>query len=607
MPTRSTDPTLRSDGTGEPAPWTTLVDVRDQTVGQLIPGLGDTGKRAIPYSRLPGRVRTAFASEFTYWADIADQTVAALSDRPGAGTRTVKALLQSALNVVHGGPGGPSPPSTAGEVTAAVFAELTSRELGLLTHRVWGAPRLTKADTAAALGMSPASIQRALLRARARLTEVLAEPQHQPTRAYAEQLRRSLGPHAPSTAVDAAITNLGLVPGSAEAGLLLHLAGPYAGADDAWISNETLGGRAEVAAAVERVFAAQPAPTPAALTAALTAAGMPAELVPAYLDNRTDVRRLGDVYVQWGAHAVHHVEAVLHARRRPATIAEIRFAIGDDHIAEETIRPIVQSYTQFHRASRTRWALRSWNLPEYRGIFTELAARIDAAGGPLPIADLTAAMRAAFPDVATSSINTNLDAPAFVKRDGLVRRRTDDDPWPTRDPFNTVRGAFRRGRTEVRLAIPVDADVLRGSGRPIPAAVGSALGLHPGQKRHYETGHGQTPLTWRMDSTHGPGIGSTRALATASGARLGDTLVLIFNQRAHTLDAVRIPARTRGKQRLQRLLGREDLARTVVAASLDCRPAKIEDVLAKRGETDLARITTRLPDRLTPTPSQSQR
>jgi hypothetical protein len=603
VPTRSTDHAARSDSPWEDTRPDLPVEVLDQTLYQLIAGLHTVGEQAIPYSRLPARVRTAYAADFTCWADIADQTVAALSDRGGAGAVTVRALLRAARDAVDGEHIQVRPSTPAAATTAALDA-LTPQERGLLTHLVWRAPRLTRPSTAARLGMSQGSLPRALRRARARLAEVLADPAHQQVAAHAEQLGQRLGPYAAPAAVRAALQDLGLVPDSTEAGLLLHLAGPYAETDDAWLNNETLGGRERVAGAVDRVFATRPAPTAAALTAALTAAGMPADLVATYLDSRTDLRRFGDVYVQWGAHAVHHIEAVLHARRRPATIAEIRSAIGEEHIAEETIRPIVQSYPQFHRVSRTRWALQVWNLPEYRGIFTELAARIDAAGGLIPIADLVADMQAAFPDVATSSVNTNLDAPAFVKRDGLVRRRTDDDPWPTREPFNTVRGAFRRGRTEIRLAIPVDADVLRGSGRPIPAPVATALGLHPGEKRHYETAHGQTPLAWRMDSTHGPGIGSTRALATASGARLGDTLVLIFNLRAHTLDAVRIPASIGGKQRLLRLLGRQTLARTVVAASLDCRPARIEEVLTTRGEADVARITARLPDHLTPSPSQ---
>lgn len=577
----------------------------DQTVGQLIDGLHAVGEQAIPYSRLPARVRTAFAADFTCWADIADHTVAALSSRRGAGALSLRALLRAARDAVDGDETQVRQ-STPAAARATVLDALTPEERGLLTHLVWRAPRLTRPATAARLGLSAGSLPRALRRARARLTEVLAEPAHQHMATYAEQLRQRLGPYAPADAVRAAIQDLGLVPGSAEAGLLLHLAGPYRETDDAWLDNETLGGREHVAGAVDRVFATQPAPTAAALNAALAAAGMPADLMAAYLGSRTDLRRLGDLYVRWCSHAVHNIEAVLHARRCPATIAEIRSAIGEGRITDETIRPIVQSYPQFHRVSRTRWALRAWNLPHYRGIFTELAARIDAAGGLIPITDLVDDMLAAFPDIAASSINTNLDAPGFVKRDGLVRRRTDEDPWPTRDPFNTVRGAFRRGHTEMRLAIPVDTHVLRGSGRPIPAGLGAELGLHPGEQRHYETSHGQTPLAWHMDSTHGPRIGSTRALATACGARLGDTLVLIFNLRAGTLDAVRIPAGTRGTPRLQRLLGRETLARTVVAASLDCRPARIEEVLTKRGEADLARITARLPDRLAPSPSKSR-
>lgn len=554
------------------------------------------GESPIPYSRLPARVRTVYAADFTCWADIADQTVAALSDRRGAGVTTVQALLQGAQQAVRSAHT-PGPPSTPVEATAAVLAALSERERGLLAHLVWGTPRLTRADTATKLGISAGSVPRALRRARARLDEVLTELAHQHILAHAEQLRRALGPYAPAAAVHAALRDLGLVPASIDAGLLLYLAGPYTDTDD-WMGNEALGGRTHVASAVDRVFAKRPAPTAAGLTGALAAAGMPNTVVAAYLDSRTDLRRLGDVYVQWGTHGVHHVEAVLHARRHPATIAEIRAAVGAEHIAEETIRPILQNYPQFHRASRTTWALRTWHLPDYRGIFTELATRIDAAGGRMPIVELVADMLATYPDVARSSIDTNLDVQAFIKGDGVVRRRTDEDPWPSRDPLNTVRGAFRRGRHEIRFAFPVDTQVLRGSGRPIPTAVAAALGIGPGQQRHYKTPHGHTPLAWRMDSTHGPGLGSTRALATGTAARLGDTLVLIFGLRDHTLEAVRIAAGTRGKQRLQRLLGRDTLARTVVAAGLDCRRAHIEEVLTKRGDTDLARLTARLPERL---------
>ncbi len=567
----------------------------DTPLGQLLPTLKTVGQLPIPYSRLPGRARTAYAADLTQWDHLTDQTVTALAARPGAGAATVRALLQAALNTpTHPHP--PAAPGAAAAATTAVLEHLSATERALLTHRVWGAPRLTRAQTADRLGIKQGSMSRALTRAQARLTELLAEPAHQQLHVHAAQLRAALGPYTPTEAIHRALQALDLEADTPAAGLLLHLAGPYTAAGD-WAENPTLGGKSRLTTALDRLFARRPAPTVAAVTTALTAAGLPAEIVPIYLDSRTDLRRIDGMYVQWGTHALHHVTAVLHAQRRPASIAEIRALIGASDIAEETIRPVLQNYPQFHRASRTRWALRCWGLPEYRGIFTELADRVDAAGGAIATTKLVADMLAAFPDIAESSIYTNLDSLAFIHRGGMVRRRTDEDPWPTRDAFNSVRGAFRRGRHQIRLAIRVDQQVLRGSGRPIPPAVAVALGLRPGEHQTYTTRHGHTPLTWRMDSTHGPSIGSTQALATTTGAGLGDTLVLIFDTRRHTLDAAPIAAAITGKRRLALLLGRTDLARSIVATSLDCRPTQIEDVLTGRGDADLTPATRRLPDR----------
>jgi hypothetical protein len=56
--------------------------------------------------------------------------------------------------------------------------------------------------------------------------------------------------------------------------------------------------------------------------------------------------------------------------------------------------------------------------------------------------------------------------PAFVVEHGLVRRRTDADPWPAVSLLHTVRGVFRCGRHELGAALAVTYDVLRGSGHP---------------------------------------------------------------------------------------------------------------------------------------------
>ena len=64
----------------------------------------------------------------------------------------------------------------------------------------------------------------------------------------------------------------------------------------------------------------------------------------------------------------------------------------------------------------------------------------------------------------------------------MVRCRTDTDEWPPIPPLNTVRGAFRNGPTEIRLAVTVTPDVLRGSGVPTRPAVADALGVSPGYR-----------------------------------------------------------------------------------------------------------------------------
>lgn len=123
---------------------------------------------------------------------------------------------------------------------------------------------------------------------------------------------------------------------------------------------------------------------------------------------------------------------------------------------------------RFIRTSRYTWALCAWGLDEYNGVVTAIGQRIDAAGGTAPVAGLVADIRAHHPDVAESSIRTYLSSLAFVVEKGSARRRTDTDGWPPVAPLQTARGCYRNGPNEIRLALPVDHDMLRGSGRAPP-------------------------------------------------------------------------------------------------------------------------------------------
>jgi hypothetical protein len=173
--------------------------------------------------------------------------------------------------------------------------------------------------------------------------------------------------------------------------------------------------------------------------------------------------------VRWADSAVAKAEAVLHLRGNPATAEDIFEVIGDEGTSLRAIQGALYGDDRFARASRQSWGLRVWGIEEYTGIFSEIGARIDACGGKVAVESLIADLLSRFPDVAESSIRAYLGTLAFVTEAGVVRRRVDTDQWPPPAPLKTARGAFRNGDNEIRLALKVTPDLLRGSGHAAPS------------------------------------------------------------------------------------------------------------------------------------------
>lgn len=146
---------------------------------------------------------------------------------------------------------------------------------------------------------------------------------------------------------------------------------------------------------------------------------------------------------------------------------------------------------------------------------------------------------------------------------------------------------YRNGENEFRFALPVNAELRRGSGQTLAPGLAHALGVDPGQQRTLTNPDDGTTITavWHMSATNGASIGSLRELAASLGAQLGDTLLLVFRPAAAEVAAVRIPVDTSAPQRLELLLGRsvgDPIA--ALAGSLDCRPDEVYDLLDRRGE-----------------------
>jgi hypothetical protein len=485
-----------------------------------------------------------------------------------------------------------SAPITASAAVQVLLDKVDDRERGVLIARLWSETPSTLEAIAGNIGVTRERVRQIQSKAEAKVRVLFAEAQDRSVAWYANELERRLGPYVPRQLAEETLRGLGVDVPSLPAQVLLHFAGPYAMRSDGWLENVGSSGAAIVAAAVDQVMNSCTEPNTASLIDALGQLGMEPELAMHYLHTQASLKRFGDIWVRWRGTAVDKAHTILELSGEPATADAVNESIGEGH-SVMTLKNGMSSDSRFVRTGKRTWGLRAWGVEEYSGIVEEILERVDAAGGTVGTEELIKELVSTFPDVAENSIKIYLGTLAFVVEGGTVRRRNDSDGWPEVGQFRDARGAFRRGDSEVRLAINVTRDVLRGSGFAIHAAVAKALGTLPGGRRIFTSTEGAiATIGWRPWSTTGPDIGSVRAFVTATAAQPGDTLVLVFKSDNNSVEAVKVPVAATGAVRLAGLFGvdsNEDLE-AILAAGLECRASEVRSVLRCRGEGDIAEL-----------------
>jgi hypothetical protein len=556
----------------------------------LVGGLDGIGSFAIPYARLPRRLGV-YAADFPRWADVAGLTPRELLARPKLGATAVQALIEAGREAVR------VRRDTVGAGTVCaesavnrLVGQLDDFDRVLLSAQAWATDPGPQRVVAEQLGVHPVSVTRNLPRARARFAELLADPAHHEVGEHAVELRRRLGPYLPAELARVELRRLGVEPSGHTAEVLLHVAGPYARRGQ-WVESiaGAVGGQAQAVAAVDGVFDGDAAPSTDALLRALTVVGMPTGVALTYLEGLA-LKRFGDLWVRWTGDATANMaEAVLHVLGAPATAEAVLDTIGSEGGSLANVNRVLSKDDRFVRATRRTWGLRAWGIAEYAGIAHAIGARIDARGGEATVKEVIADLLASYPDITETSIRTYLGTLEFITKGGVVRRRTTADGWPPVPPLRTVRGAFRNGANEIRVAIPVTSDLLRGSGQTIHPAVAVAAGVTPGEQRTFTSTHDKVTLYWKLSSTTGANVDSLRSLAGAVQATNGDTLVLALRAHDASLEVTRLGSDDLGMPRLQKLLGRQ-IRRPVaaMATALDCRRDDVGAVLRARGDHELA-------------------
>lgn len=615
-------------------------------LGDIYPELRAGATLAVDWSALPKRAHSFLSTDFPTWSAFANATVAQLLTRLNVGIDTVRSVLHEldrlhAAGILHadeaiqvpaqpadvfpvlewsalrkwvtwrraGSPstlrgllaiGGDELPGDIASVldrlldapidpnadTAAVAPDLVAivaehlhpKDFEILSRRRWTPTPETLEKISESFDQTRERI-RQLQNRGLRNMATLAE-QDDMLRWTAHHLRHSVGTLATTEAVDAALTELGITPGSTQAYIALHIAGDYEPHGSGLHAPEGID-PGEIVNALDSQCTETGYFSDAEAHGILLSFDVRPHSFDACIERLAGYRRLGDRWYQWRGTAADKAAAVLRSVGTSLTSQQVTDLI-DDGYSTTSVQNAMSVDDRFVRTTKTQWDLRERGAPAYEGIVNNLFAALEANGGTATTEWLVQYMVTTFA-VSEVSVRLYLGTLAFVVEGGIVRRRTDADPWTYTTALAAARGAFALGG-RVRVLVPVTGDALRGSGQSVHTATAAALGITPGGRRVFTSGAGaQVPLNWRPWSTAGPDLGSIRSLLTDVGAQQGDHVVLTFEPAASAVSAVRLPQGCHPGAGLGAVVG-GTFSVAVLSAAVDVEVDKLVATLRRRGD-----------------------
>ena len=320
--------------------------------------------------------------------------------------------------------------------------------------------------------------------------------------------------------------------------------------------------------------------------------GMRSEYMDTWFDHSGKFRRDEDHLMLWTGSVVDKCVRLLALRGEPATTETLVALVGEGHNVRG-VRARFFEDQRLVRVNREDWALRAWGLEEYTGITDEIAQRIRAAGGSIKVGVMADEIVTQF-KVKRTSVLLYTAAPMFVAEGDRVRLRGDNEPFEVETALSMCPGAFRSSPTTLSLLVPVDSEVLRGSGRSMHGPVAAALGVMPGHPRTFHHDQGELRVTWPMTAALGPTLGSVRTLAELVGAAEGDRVRLDFELEGARVGVEKVPQRLDdcdGAEAIRLLTGIStdlDHVQGTLADAIDATPADVQRVLIERGDPYLA-------------------
>lgn len=446
-------------------------------------------------------------------------------------------------------------------------------------------------------GITRERVRQVEITVRERLERLLRTDGFDVLRARAEVLAGQVGVASPVAHLPAE-----LQPGASLSDeLFAHLAGPFK-LVDGWLLRRDVGtspahlARTAFDSAADDDGVAESD----AVFDALSSIGVAPRWHLPLLQEADRIRLLDGHYVRWGTH-IERLTSVLAVTGRPMTSDELATKLQSVD-PDIKVRALINRLADdaFRRVGRSRYALAAWDGENYRTIVAEMAEIL--AHGPQRIEVLATDLVDRF---GVSPVSVSMYAtmhPRFVANGGEVRLRREDEPY---EITSTLEASDRCYQIDGAWSwrVPVDHDLLRGSGRTIPEAFAAHLGATPTQPVVLKAGDHEIQVGWSMSAT----IGSLRRRAEELELIEGDWMFVRHSTPAGLsflpLPGWKLQAAT-PDERARLLVGaseedERDLAACLAdALGIAATQVELSDcvrVLEARGETDVLAAVAELP------------
>lgn len=394
-------------------------------------------------------------------------------------------------------------------------------------------------------------------------------------------LRRQLGVAAPHKLVAPLLSP---PEGSSDFGnFLLKLAGPYEASSGWYVLRSTL--EHDPTSSIRQATDEVGRIDMAYAHSALAKWGLKPSFHEVWLTRDGKIRNIGGCLVRWDGPIADKLAFALADLGKPATPEQLLAHIGEDRSLGSCKNALFED-ARFMRTNRSEWALSTWGLPEYNGIAAAIQQVLDRGEPPMLVDDVVEQVRADF-GIAEGSARAYCEAAMFVVEDGWIRFRRPNEPYDYGNAsIRDASGVFALGEDRMGLLFEVDRDVLRGSGRQLSLAAGAILRVDVGDRPKFKSSDGTSvSVTFPGTARMGPSLGSTRSLAEAAGADLGDLLLVILDRQRMSVEAVvtDVAAHEAGWPLVARLTGIDaGSGMDGLAEALHCARGEVRAILRDR-------------------------